>query len=145
MGDELAKQVADAIRIVGVDRAGVGRPRNDGTRGSALYRVPLKLSRTPSSTWAQLFVATWDNPPQYTTRHRPGIASVVGDTVVLDGTTIEEVEQVHLETLRHVFAAIDARTSEIEERARTVRKAAEQEAQAHEENVDAVVRRMKFD
>ena len=31
--------------------------------------------------------------------HRPGIASVSGDKIILDGTTIEEVRDVHRETL----------------------------------------------
>ncbi len=41
------------IKVIGVEQRGIGKPRNDGTRGSALYRVPLKLSRTPSSDWAR--------------------------------------------------------------------------------------------
>ena len=31
--------------------------------------------------------------------HRPGIARVSGDKIILDGTTIEEVRDVHRETL----------------------------------------------
>lgn len=32
--------------------------------------------------------------------HRPGIARVVGDQIVLDGTTVEEVRRYHLTTLK---------------------------------------------
>lgn len=94
----LARSIAEPagpMRIVGVDRGGISQPRDDGTRGSALYSVPLLLSRVPDAEWAVLFVRNWDRPPSFTTMHRPGIARVVGDRVVLDGTTVEEVAQYH--------------------------------------------------
>jgi hypothetical protein len=37
----------EPIEIVGIDTPNVGAARNDGTRASALYRVPIKLSRRP--------------------------------------------------------------------------------------------------
>lgn len=37
------------VQIIEVVAAEVGLPRNDGTPGSGLYRVPLKLSRSLSS------------------------------------------------------------------------------------------------
>ncbi|MGH7949443.1 MAG: toll/interleukin-1 receptor domain-containing protein, partial [Candidatus Binataceae bacterium] len=88
------------IKIVGVIVDEVGQPRNDGSRGSALYTVPFRLSATPSREWAIVFIDAWNSPPRFTTMHRPGIARVEGARVVLDGTTIDEVEQYHLETLR---------------------------------------------
>jgi hypothetical protein len=33
-------QYFEPIEIIGVDTPNVGTPRNDGTRGSGLYRVP---------------------------------------------------------------------------------------------------------
>lgn len=87
------------IRIVGIIVDEVTEPRNDGTPGCALYRVPFRLSRTPSSLWKRLFIQIWDMPPRWSTMHRPGIASVSGDKIILDGTTIEEVRDVHRETL----------------------------------------------
>jgi hypothetical protein len=86
------------LAIVGVVKEGVGRPRDDGIRGSALYRVPLRLSRQPSAEWAGLFQRAWDHPPAFSTMHRPGIAYVEGDTIVLDVTTMEELEHVHTST-----------------------------------------------
>jgi hypothetical protein len=135
----------EPIRIVGIAEEGVGRPRRDGSPGSALYRVPLRLSRTPSPEWARHFVETWNHPPQFTTMHRPGIASVSGDSIVLDGTTMEELERYHVETLRHVLAKVntDIAAHERQERAR-----AEREAEAkrqHEESVREVAARLKFD
>lgn len=89
----------EPIRIVGIIVDEVTEPRNDGTPGCALYRVPFRLSRTPSSLWRRIFLQTWDMPPRWSTMPRPGIARVLDDKIILDGTTIEEVRDVHRETL----------------------------------------------
>jgi hypothetical protein len=96
---ESTTNVEEPIRIIGIILDEVTYPRNDGTPGCALYRVPFRLSRVPSSLWKRLFRETWDNPPRWSTMHRPGIASVSGDKIILDGTTIEEVRDYHRETL----------------------------------------------
>jgi hypothetical protein len=77
--------------------------------------------------------------------HRPGIASVSGDSIVLDGTTMEELERYHVETLRHVLAKVNA---DIAAHERQERARAEREAEAkrqHEESVREVAARLKFD
>jgi hypothetical protein len=89
---------AEDIKVTGVIVEEVTQPRNDGTRGSGLYAVPFRLSRSADSVWADLFVNNWDRPPQWTSMDRPGIASVYGSKVVLDGTTMEEVERYHKDT-----------------------------------------------
>jgi hypothetical protein len=90
----------EPIRLIGIDEAGITRPRNDGTAGSALYTVPFILSRRPDAAWSELMVQNWNRPPSFTTMHRPGNGRVTGDRFVLSGTTIEEVEKYHLETLQ---------------------------------------------
>ncbi len=117
----------EPIRIVGLIANEVGTPRNDGTRGSALYAVPFQLSRRPTPSWADHFVQTWNNPPSYSTRHRPRIARVEGDRIILDGTTVEELAEVHRSTLRVVVARVN---QDIEEWERTQHRAAEEEAGA---------------
>ena len=102
----------EPIKIKGVIIDQIGVPRGDGTRGSALYRVPFLLSRRPPSEWAQMFVQCWDHPPSFTSMHRPGIATVEGDVVVLDGTTVEEVNQHHRDTL--ILAAEETNRKYIE-------------------------------
>ena len=89
------------IHILGIITDQVTVSKMDGTRGSVLYlyKIPFRLSRTPSALWRELFIHLWNIPPRWTTRHRPGIASVYGDQIILDGTTIEEVRDVHRETL----------------------------------------------
>ena len=89
----------EPIHILGIVTDEVTVPRMDGTEGSALYKIPFKLSRNPSLLWRELFLRSWDDPPQFTTMHRFGIASVYGDEIILDGTTIEEVRDYHRATL----------------------------------------------
>lgn len=143
--ESLSDEEFEPIRIIGIVEEGVGRPRGDGSRGSALYRIPLRLSRTPTPDWARYFVQTWDRPPQFTTMHRPGIASVVGDTVVLNGTTMEELERYHLETLRHVLAKVNADVAAHARRERLQRAQEAELQRRHDESVREAAARLKFD
>jgi len=95
-----AIRTVPTLKIIGIIADQVSAPRDDGTPGSALYRVPFRLSYVPSQFWAEAFVQAWNMPPQFTSMHRPGIARVIGNTIVLDGTTLEEVEKYHRDTLR---------------------------------------------
>jgi hypothetical protein len=83
------------IKIKGIIVDEVTTPLNDGTRGNALYKIPFELNKPPDAEWVGLFVQSFNRPPRFTTMHRPGIASVVGNRIYLNGTTIEEVEQYH--------------------------------------------------
>ena len=123
----------------------IGTPRNDGTRGSALYRVPFQLSRRPSADWARHFVQTWDRPPSFSTRHRPGIARVEGDRVILDGTTVEEVEQVHRDTLKVVLDKVNKDIAEHEARQRRLEEERAEQLRQHEKSVRDAAKRMTFD
>lgn len=100
----------DPIRLVEVVVDQVTEPLNDGTPGSALYLVPIRLSRTPSWAWEQAFLNAWRSPRQFTSMHRPRIARIEGDCIVLDGTTIEEVRDIHRATL--VLCVEDANRAE---------------------------------
>lgn len=117
----------EPVKIVAVDTEEVGRPGTNA-RGSALYRLPLLLNRVPHPFWTSRFVDTWDHPPAYTTMHRPGIASVQGDRIVLDGTTIDELERYHLTTLKIVVKLLNEQTAE-HVRAERARRDAEALAQ----------------
>jgi hypothetical protein len=133
------------IRIVGIIEDEVGKPRNDGSRGSALYSVPFRLSRLPSSEWAEVFVRTWNRPPQLSTRHRPGIASVAGDKVILDGTTLEEIEHVHRDTLKLVVDETNRLIAEYEANRQRESERKGEEQRKHEESVREAAKRISFD
>lgn len=88
------------IKITRVIVEEITEPRNDGTPGCALYSIPFALSVRPPSEWIELFTENWNHPPRWTSMHRPGIASLYGSTVTLNGTTIDEVERYHRDTLQ---------------------------------------------
>lgn len=133
------------IKITGIIMDEIGEPRNDGTPGSALYSIPFSLSETPDTEWSRLFVRNWDNPPSFTTMHRPRIASVYGAKVVLNRTTIEEVERYHEKTLQLAVSVTNQQHRELrakEAESRVLEEAARQE---HRRQVEDVANRIKFD
>lgn len=135
----------EPVRITGVLADEATAPPNDGTRGSALYAIPFQLNRTPTHEWGDLFVRIWDQPPQFTLRHRPGIARVQGNRIVLTRTTMEEVRDVHRETLKLV---VDATNQEIERRVDKRRSEESEKAnreRAHQENLRRIAGEVKFD
>jgi len=133
------------IRILGVIADEVTEPRLDGTRGSGLYRVPLRLTRRPSHEWARLFERTWDHPPCFTTMHRPGIVSVQGDHLILDGTTMEEVERYHRDTLVLVLEKVNLEIAEHEEVQRRRAEMEQQRREEHRRSVEDAAKRLRFD
>lgn len=135
----------DPIRILGVIVDEVTEPTMDGTQGSALYRVPFRLSRRPSIDWEQLFLREWQFPQQFTTMHRPGIASVVGDRIVLDGTTIEEVQRYHKNTLQLCVAEANRKEAEWKSRLAREQELERQKSESHRRNVSDVAGGLNFD
>jgi hypothetical protein len=123
----------------------VTSPRNDGTHGSALYAVPFQLSRRPTRKWAELFVQNWDHPPRFTTMHRPGIARVSGNKIVLNGTTLEEIERYHLATLRLVVDKTNEEAAKREEAERARLDNQRGDQLAHRQNVKEISKRLRFD
>jgi hypothetical protein len=95
------------VKIKGIIVDQISEPRNDGSPGSALYKIPFELNNTPDYEWSQLFKQIWDRPPQFTTMHRPGIGYVEGNRIILDGTTIEEVKKYHRDTLKLVVDTVN--------------------------------------
>jgi hypothetical protein len=118
------------VRIVGVIADEVSEPKNDGTRGSALYTVPFRLSKPVSHEWASVFEQVWNRPPRFTTMHRPGIAHARGNRIVLNGTTIDEVQRVHRETLILCVKETNRLMAEQEQRQRAEREHRERAAEA---------------
>lgn len=125
------------IKIVGIITNEVTLPKNDGTRGSALYRIHFRLSSKPTSTWSELFLRNWNYPPSFTSMHRPGIARVESDKIVLDGTTIEEVKQYHRDTL---ILCVE-KTNEEEKQ---LKRKKQEEIENHYRNIEDISKDLKF-
>lgn len=77
--------------------------------------------------------------------HRPGITSVVADTIVLNGSTIEELELV-LPTLREVLNRVNPVRLTAEEEAEEAQlKRTELERQTHSRKIRKAGDRLRFD
>lgn len=134
----------EPIRILGIITDEVTEPRMDNTRGSALYAIPFRLSRIPSSLWIELFLQAWRFPPRFSTMHRPNVASAYGDKIILNGTTIEEVKQYHKETLILCVEQANQQEQRILEAEQAERKAAEDRKAKHFSNVENIANEIKF-
>ncbi|MGD9528665.1 MAG: toll/interleukin-1 receptor domain-containing protein [Dehalococcoidia bacterium] len=132
------------VSMSGVNLNGVTLPRNDGTRGSALYRVPIEVEPTPDYIWSELFVRHWNRPSSWTMTHRPGIASVVGNEIILDGTTMDELERYHMATLRLAVDSANRDRRKIAEQEDADKKRAAEHAQAQRVNNAEIANRLKF-
>ena len=132
------------ISLVGIGIDKVGTPKGDNSPGSALYMVPIRLSEVPDPIWSDMLVRNWDNPPRFSTMHRFGIARVIGRNIELVGTTIEEVEQYHRQTLELVVSITNQQFNERIERVAREKAEKESRKQAHEQNVRDVAERMNW-
>lgn len=138
-------KVDEPLKIIGVIVDEVSEPRMDDTPGSALYTVPFRLNRQPSSLWSKIFVATWNSPPSFTSMHRPGIARVSGSKIILEGTTLDEVKKYHRDTL-----ILCVNTANEEEAKSIKRKMAEEKklrkkSEDHKRSVEDIARDLSFD
>jgi hypothetical protein len=135
----------EPIKIKGIVIDEITEPKNDGTRGSALYKIPFELNRTPSYEWRELFINAWNHPPRFSTMHRPGIASSYGNQVILDGTTIEEVEKHHKDTLKLVAEVANKQLEEINLRKQQQAEKERIEREKHRKNINDISNRINFD
>lgn len=135
----------DVIKIKGILIDEITQPRNDGTIGSALYKIPFELNRTPSSEWAHLFIVSWNRPAKFTSMHRPGIASIYGNRVFLDGTTIEEVEKYHKDTLKLAVKTANQQLAQIILQKQQKAEQDRIERESHKKEIEDISRRISFD
>jgi len=69
-----------------------------------LYDVPFRLSGNPSEEWIDFVTQAWDTPADPLLAHLPGICTISGYTIWFTGTTVEEVERFHKDTLMLALA-----------------------------------------
>jgi hypothetical protein len=77
--------------------------------------------------------------------HRPGIGSLQGDTIVLDGTTMDELERYHVETLRHVIEKVNHDVAQAEARERATLERQKRLDDAHRRDIDDISDRLDFE
>lgn len=134
----------EPVKIICVIEDEVTEPTLDGTRGSALYSVPLRLNRVPSSLWSEIFIRAW-NRPLYSTMHRPGIASVRGAKIILKGTDIDEVRKYHRDTLILCVDEANQKEKESLEQKRKEQELRRQQVDKHRKEVKDGSEDISFD
>ena len=77
--------------------------------------------------------------------HRPGIARVSGDRVILDGTTIEEVQNVHRETLVLVVDRVNELIEEYENKNQRQAEAEAAKLAKHKDQVNRFGSKIRFE
>jgi len=135
----------EEIKIIKIITEEITEPRKDGTRGSSLYSIPFKLNATPSSLWIDAFIKTWNLPPSYTSMHRPGIASVSGDRIILDGTTIEEVKDTHKKTLELCISEANRIEQEILENKQKQKEQDKKKSDEFRRNLETKAKEIHFE
>jgi hypothetical protein len=140
-----AKKEEDEIKIKGILVDEVTEPLNDGTRGSALYKIPFELNKRPSKDWINLFIKAWNLPPESSNMHRPGIASVYGNKIVLDGTTIEEVEKYHKDTLKLAVEVANKGIKKIRMMNRQKEELEKKRKKEHRKKIEDISKKINFE
>ena len=77
--------------------------------------------------------------------HRPGIARVVGETVVLDGTTLDEVKLYHRDTLKLALTNTNREYNELKSRRLAVAEKERTRLEAHRLDVAKQAGDISFD
>lgn len=136
---------SEELKIKGVIVDEVSKPLNDGSAGSALYKIPFELNKQPDTEWSILFIEAWNHPPRYTTMHRPGIASIRDNKIFLDGTTIEEVERYHKDTLKLAVEVANKEWNHLKERKKQNEERKLREIEEHTNNIKDISKRINFE
>jgi len=77
--------------------------------------------------------------------HRPGIARVHDDRIILDGTTIEEVQRYHRETLVLCVQETNRIIAEHEVKVRQEEEARSRRSEEHRRQVRDISDKIRFD
>lgn len=89
---------------------------SNGIPKGALCEIPFELNGTPDQKWNLFFIEYWNSPNEYTTMHRPGIATVDKNWIILNGTTVDEVKKYHKKTLLDAVSFANDRYNKVKEK-----------------------------
>ncbi|HFI0113895.1 TPA: toll/interleukin-1 receptor domain-containing protein [Streptococcus suis] len=132
------------VRIIGFVEQEISAPKMDGSPGCALYKIPFKLNTSPNREWCNYFLESWRRPPKWTSMHRFNIAKVAGDKIILDGTTMEEVKEYHLATLKLCIQEANLKYRKSIEFERVKRDNELKKLTNHYDNVNKILRDIEF-
>ena len=73
------------------------------------------------------------------------IARIVGDRLILEGTTVDEIEKYHQETLMSVPDKVNTDIAALEARQRREQEKRDEQLRQHRPTVEEAVKRIRFD
>ena len=129
----------EPIRVTGIAVEAMRDTSRQSVDGP--YDIPFRLSREASPQWEQEFLKAWD---KLSTKSQAVTASVGADQIILNATTIDDVERFYLGALK--LAVAEANRAILEEQEK-LRHRAELEAQKKQErrhHLMAVIERLNF-
>jgi hypothetical protein len=130
----------EPIRVTGIATEAIGDP--GGSPMDDSYDVPFRLSREASPRWEQEFLKAWD---RLSTRGQAVTASVGADQIILNATTIDDVERFYLSVLKRAVAEANRVTREEREKSQHLAEREEQKKQERRRHLMAVVERLNFE
>ena len=129
----------EPIRLTGVVVEAMRDPSGPSLDGP--YDIPFRLSRAASPEWEQEFLKAWD---RLSTKGQTVTASLGPDQIILNATTIDDVERLYLGVLKRSVAEANRATLEETEKLRRRAELEEQKRQEHRRHILAVVKRLNF-
>ncbi|PTX51230.1 hypothetical protein IQ03_01948 [Gemmobacter caeni] len=125
------------ITITGMD---TNRTERDPRPGSALYKVVLILSGTPSASWARDFDTAWKQHIYMKKRD----ATVSGARIVIT-CSLDDWETVHVPELKDVMAQVNSREEAAEKAREAEASRRKEEAASDKRKIEQAANRFKKD
>ena len=129
------------IRIVGIVTDEVSEPRNDGTEGSALYHVPIALSRRPPRLWRKRFLQAWYAGIYLMLRP----IEIHGDRLLIVETYMEEVERHHVARIMSILRETNHWFRREHERQERERQRRQRNREQHRSTVREFADKIRFE
>ena len=129
----------EPVRLTGVVLEAMHGPGDASLDGP--YDIPFQLSCVTSPEWEQEFLKAWD---RLTGNGLSVMASVGSDRIVLNGTTIDDVERDLMGVLKRAVAEANRATAEATQKLRQRAKLEEQKRIERFRHIKEVVERLNF-
>ena len=131
------------IKILGIVAEEVTSPTNDGSDGSALYTVPLLLSREPSAKWAEFFMESWNVYQGSMVSRHTGEISIIGDKMHIRDINLDYIED-NKEALKEHVDAVSRKEREHEFKKSMQEEERQKREKERREHVEKRAKEIKF-
>ena len=71
--------------------------------------------------------------------------AILGDRLILEGTTVDEIEKYHQDTLKLVLETVNRDIAELEAKLRREQEKRDEQLRQHRQTVEEAAKRIRFD